>query len=76
MLMRNIGANWLGVCCIIENLFRISCQQTQSMVSEELHFIPGSDLSLERELGKVCLISQKLSNFLKTRRLGIQERAV
>ena len=44
-----------------------------SMVSEELNFIPGSNLSLEMKFGKVSLISQKLSNFLNTLIWGIQE---
>lgn len=33
------------------------------MVSEELNVIPGSNLTLEVKVGKVCLISQKLDKF-------------
>lgn len=44
-----------------------------SRVSEEFHFIPDSNLSLEVRFWKVCLISRKLSNFPNTSTEGIQE---
>lgn len=75
LLMRNMRASRRGICWITENVFRVFCQQMQGLGSEELHFIPGSNLSLERTSWKVCLISQELSSFLNTRPRGGQERA-
>lgn len=44
-----------------------------SMVSEGLDVTPGSNLSLEMEFGRVCLISQKLNMFPGVLTLGVSQ---